>query len=138
MIGGAVVCPFVAHAETRKTYRILWVSTETQPDPFLDGFREGMRALGYDEGKNVAFETHYAPGNPQGLRQVIAELRRGDIDLAVSSGPATRAMAAVTEVPVLFALSGDPVALGVVKSLAANAATSETSIMLTFASPSGR
>jgi putative ABC transport system substrate-binding protein len=119
LIGGAVACPFIAHSEeTRKTYRILWVSTETQPDPFLDGFREGMRALGYVEGKNVAFETHYAPGNPQGLRRVIAELGRGDIDLAVSSGPATRAMAAVTAVPVLFALSGDPVALGVVKSLA--------------------
>ena len=88
MIGGAVACPFIAHAgETRKIYRILWVSTETQPDPFLDGFREGMRALGYVEGKNVAFETHYAPGNSQGLRQVIAELGRGDIDLAVSSGP---------------------------------------------------
>jgi putative ABC transport system substrate-binding protein len=48
---------------------------------------------------------------------VISELRRGDIDLAVSSGPATRAMTEVTDVPVLFALSGDPVELGIVKSL---------------------
>jgi putative ABC transport system substrate-binding protein len=44
-------------------------------------------------------------------------LNQGNIDLAVSSGPATRAMTAVTDVPVLFALSGDPVELGVVKSL---------------------
>ena len=110
--------PAVALAEdSTRVYRIFWVSTQTLPDPFLDGFREGMRARGYVEGKNIAFELHYAPGNPQALREVISELRRGNIDLAVSSGPATRAMTAVTDVPVLFALSGDPVELGLVKSL---------------------
>jgi putative ABC transport system substrate-binding protein len=83
----------------------------------LDGFREGLRERGYVEGKNVVFELHYAAGNPDTLRQVVSELKRGNIDLAVSSGPATRAMTAVTDVPVLFALSGDPVALGIVKSL---------------------
>jgi putative tryptophan/tyrosine transport system substrate-binding protein len=119
LVGGAVAWPLIARAqEARRLYRIFWVSTETEPDPFLEGFREGLRALGYVEGKTVAFETHYAPGNPQALRQIISELSRGKIDLAVSSGPATRAMTAVTDVPVLFALSGDPVALGVVKSLA--------------------
>jgi putative tryptophan/tyrosine transport system substrate-binding protein len=100
-----------------RLYRIFWVSTESQPDPFLDGFREGLRALGYAAGQNVDFELHYSPGNPDALRQVISELKRGSIDLVVSSGPATRAMTAVTDVPVLFALSGDPVALGIVKSL---------------------
>ena len=87
--------PLIARAEeARRLYRIFWVSTETEPDPFLEGFREGLRALGYVEGKTVAFETHYAPGNPQALRQIISELSRGKIDLAVSSGPATRAMTA--------------------------------------------
>lgn len=110
--------PVAALAEdSTRVYRIFWVSTQSQPDPFLDGFREGLRARGYVEGKNVAFELHYAPGNPQALREVISELRRGNIDLAVSSGPATRAMTAVRDVPVLFALSGDPVELGLVKSL---------------------
>ncbi|MBR0827643.1 ABC transporter substrate-binding protein [Bradyrhizobium manausense] len=119
LAGGAVAWPLVAQAqEARKVFRILWVSTATEPDPFLDGFREGLRAIGYVEGKNVIFETCCSPGNPQALREFISELRRGDADLVVSSGPATRAMTAVTEVPVLFALSGDPVALGVVKSLA--------------------
>ena len=110
--------PAIALAEdSTRVYRIFWVSTQSLPDPFLDGFREGLRARGYVEGKNVAFELHYAPGNPQALREVISDLRRGNIDLAVSSGPATRAMTAVTDVPVLFALSGDPVELGLVKSL---------------------
>ena len=67
--------------------------------------------------KTSTFELHYAPGNPQALREVVSELRRGNVDLAVSSGPATRAMTEVTDVPVLFALSGDPVELGLVKSL---------------------
>jgi putative ABC transport system substrate-binding protein len=118
LAGAAMAWPPVALAEdSTRVYRIFWVSTQSLPDPFLDGFREGMRARGYVEGKNVAFELHYAPGNPQALREVISELRRGDIDLAVSSGPATRAMTAVKDVPVLFALSGDPVELGLVKSL---------------------
>jgi putative ABC transport system substrate-binding protein len=123
LAGGAVTgvaptWPRTARAQQpAKAYRIFWVSTETEPDPFLDGFREGLRQRGYVEGKNVILELHYAAGNPAGLRQVVSELKRGNIDLAVSSGPATRAMTAVTDIPVLFALSGDPVALGIVKSL---------------------
>jgi putative tryptophan/tyrosine transport system substrate-binding protein len=119
LAGSAVMWPRVARAQRpKKVYRIFWVSTESQPDPFLDGFREGLRERGYVEGKDVVFELHYAPGDPGALRQVISELNSGNIDLAVSSGPATRALTAVTEVPVLFALSGDPVELGVVKSMA--------------------
>ncbi|MBR0756429.1 ABC transporter substrate-binding protein [Bradyrhizobium jicamae] len=118
LVGGAMAWPVAAQSqEATKRYHILWFSTQSLPDPFLDGFREGMRARGYVEGKNLTFELHYAPGDPAGLRQAISELRRGNIDLAVSSGPATRAMTEVTEVPVLFALSGDPVELGIVKSL---------------------
>jgi putative tryptophan/tyrosine transport system substrate-binding protein len=115
---GAVTWPRVAHAQQpTKVYRIFWVSTLSQPDPFLDGFREGLRERGYVEGKNVVFELHYAAGDPAVIRQVVSDLKQGNTDLAVSSGPATRAMTAVTDVPVLFALSGDPVELGVVKSL---------------------
>jgi len=40
---------------------ILWVSTEAQPDPFIAGFREGMRERGYVEGQNLAFVLRYAP-----------------------------------------------------------------------------
>ena len=118
LLGAATAWPTAALAQdSAKVYRIFWVSTDSQPDPFLEGFREGLRARGYVEGRNLTFELHYSPGNPQALRQVVSDLKRGNIDLAVSSGPATRAMAEVTDVPVLFALSGDPVELGLVKSL---------------------
>ena len=118
LAAGAMTWPRAARAQQpTKVYRIFWVSTEPQPDPFLEGFREGLRQRGYAEGKDVVFELHYAAGDPEALRQVVSELQRGNVDLAVSSGPATRALTAVKEVPILFALSGDPVDLGVVKSL---------------------
>ena len=117
LAGGAMwACAARAQRPTR-VYRIFWVSTESQPDPFLEGFREGLRERGYTEGKDFVFDLHYATGDPSALQQVLSELKQGNVDLVVSSGPATRAMTAVTEVPVLFALSGDPVDLGVVKSL---------------------
>src|SRR5215467_7703705 len=117
--GVAAMCPRTLRAQHPiKIYRIFWVSAGSQPDPFLDGFRDGLRERGYIEGKNVVFELHYAEDHDPGtLRQVISEMKRGNIDLAVSSGPATRAMTEVRDVPVLFALSGDPVALGIVRSL---------------------
>jgi len=117
--GVSLIGPSSLHAQQpAKTYRILWASTESQPDPFVDGFRDGLRQHGYVEGRNVVFNLRYSPGNPGALQAIVSELTRANVDLAVSSGPATRAMKAVTDVPVLFAISGDPVALGLVKSLA--------------------
>ena len=77
-----------------------------------------MKERGYIEGKNVVLSLRYAPGNPDALRPMMSELTRDKVDLAVSSGPAIRAMKVATNIPVLFAISGDPVELGLVKSLA--------------------
>ena len=120
LVGGAGAWPISTLAQQRlaKIHRIFWASTEAQPDPFVDGFREGLRELGYVEGNNFVLQLRYAPGNPDALRSALPELTRDKVDLAVSSGPATRAMKAVTNIPVLFAISGDPVELGLVKSLA--------------------
>jgi putative tryptophan/tyrosine transport system substrate-binding protein len=115
----AVGWPLAARAQQpARPHRIFWVSTESQPDPFVDGFREGLRERGYVEGRNFILELRYAPGDPDALRSVISELTRANVALAVSSGPAIRAMKAATDVPVLFAVSGDPVELGIVGSLA--------------------
>src|SRR6516164_8487372 len=104
LAGGAAMWSCAVRAQQpTKVYRIFWVSTVSQPDPFLDGFRDGLRDRGYVEGKDVVFELHYAAGDPGALRQVISELKQGNTDLVVSSGPATRAMTVVTGVPVLFA-----------------------------------
>jgi putative ABC transport system substrate-binding protein len=110
--------PLALTAQPGKPRTILWVSTEAQPDPFIDGFREGMRELGYSEGQNLAFLLHYAPGDPGTLREKLPELLALPADLIVSSGPAIVATRAVTATPVLFAISSDPVTLGIAESLA--------------------
>jgi putative tryptophan/tyrosine transport system substrate-binding protein len=107
-----------ARAQPVRTYRILWLSTESQPDPFIDGFREGLRTQGLIEGQHVLLELRYAPGNPAGLQPVLAEPARGPFDLLVSSGPAIRSTRLTRDQTVLFAISGDPVELGIAKSLA--------------------
>ena len=71
---------------------------------------------GYIEGKDVVLQLRYAPGNPDALRGVMSELTRGNVDVVVSSGPTIRAMKAATDVPAPFAISGDPVELGLVKN----------------------
>ena len=109
--------PLAARAQPTRTHFILWVSTEAQPDPFIAGFREGMRERGYVEGQNLAFVLRYAPGDPAALRAMLPELLSVPADLIVSSGPAILAMRAATGRPVLFAVSGDPVELGIVESL---------------------
>ncbi len=55
LLGGAAAgWPLTARGQqTAKSYRIFWVSTESQPDPFVEGFRDGMRDRGYTEGKNL-------------------------------------------------------------------------------------
>jgi putative ABC transport system substrate-binding protein len=112
-----VAWPVAARAQQSKVQFILWVSTEAQPDPFIAGFRDGLRARGYLEGNNIAFVLRYAPGDPARVSAMLPELLGIPADLIVSSGPAIQAMKAATGKPVLFAISGDPVELGIAQSL---------------------
>ena len=65
-----------------KTHFVLWVSTEAQPDPFIAGFREGMRERGYVEGQNLAFVLRYAHCRPPsaGARLHVQLIRAGNRD----------------------------------------------------------
>jgi ABC-type uncharacterized transport system substrate-binding protein len=117
--GGAAAWPLDSRAQqAAKMYVVLWVSTEAQPDPFIEAFRDGMKSQGYVEGRNLAFVLRYAPADVAALRAMLPDLLTTPADLIVSSGPAIQAMRAATDKPVLFAISGDPVALGIVESLA--------------------
>ena len=100
-----------------KARRIGWISTEAQPDPFVDGFREGLRRYGYVDGQNVVLELRYARGDPDALRAAVSELTQSKVAFIVSSGPAIRAIRAAQDIAVLFAISGDPVELGLAASL---------------------
>jgi len=99
-------------------HRIGWLSTEQQPDPFLDGFREGLRKHGYVEGQNVILELRYPARNLEALQAAVTDLMQSRVAFIVASGPAIRVLKAAKDVSVLFVVSGDPVELGVAKSLA--------------------
>ena len=95
---------------------MLFRSTEAQPDPFIDGFREGLRQHGYVEGQSVVFDLRYTR-DLEALRTAVAELTQSKVAFIVSSGPAIRAIRGARDIPVLFAISGDPVELGLAASL---------------------
>jgi putative ABC transport system substrate-binding protein len=94
------------------------LSSEAQPDPFVDGFREGLQGLGYVEGRDFVLDLRYTPANLDALRAAVGELQKARVAFIVSSGFAIQAAKAVQDTTVLFAISGDPVALGIARSLA--------------------
>jgi putative ABC transport system substrate-binding protein len=85
-----------------------------------EAFRQGLRALGYVEGTNIAIEYRYAEGNPDRLRALAAELVHLKVDVIVTAGPtATRpAKEAISTIPIVMAFDSDPVGNGFVASLA--------------------
>jgi putative ABC transport system substrate-binding protein len=84
----------------------------------LQASEKACASAGYIEGQNLAFVLRYAPDDPGALRTMLPDILATPADLVVSSGPAIQAMRAATNRPVLFAISGDPVELGIAESLA--------------------
>lgn len=108
-----------AHAQQpRRVHVIGWMSSDPEPDPFLEGFREGMRRFGYVEGQNLAIISRFGTGDPASLAGKVEEVTQAKPALIVARGTAIRALRAERELPILFAVSGDPVELGLAESLA--------------------
>ncbi len=86
----------------------------------IEAFRQGLRELGYVEGKNVVIEWRYAEGKADRLPGLAAELVRLKVDVIVTAGaPATRpAKEATSTIPIVMAQDSDPVGNGFVASLA--------------------
>src|SRR5262245_45627631 len=108
--------------QTGKIFRIgiLDVSTASGSAVLLDAFRQEMGKLGWIEGKNITFEYRFADGKFDRLSGLAADLVRLKVDLIVVSGgpPALAAKSATTTIPIVVTTSGDPVAQGLVASLA--------------------
>jgi ABC-type uncharacterized transport system substrate-binding protein len=85
----------------------------------IEAFRQGLRELGYVEGKNIIIEYRYAERKFDRLPALAAELVRLKVDLIVTTGPTvTRAAkAATTTVPIVMASDTDPVGNGFVASV---------------------
>jgi putative ABC transport system substrate-binding protein len=86
----------------------------------IEAFRQGMRELGYVEGKNIVIEWRFAEDKPDRLPTLATELVRLKVDIIVTAGPsATRsAKEATVTIPIVMAFDDDPVGSGFVASLA--------------------
>jgi putative ABC transport system substrate-binding protein len=87
---------------------------------FADGLREGFRQLGYVEGKTIALDFRWAYGRFEHLPDLAAELVRLDVDVIVAgvTQASLAAQAATRTIPIVMVAVGDPIAVGLVASLA--------------------
>ncbi len=94
--------------------------TPTTPDPLFEAFRKGLVDLGYIEGKNILVEYRYAQGMEDRLPGLVAELLQLKVDVLVSATlPGIRAAGQATKtIPIVMVTPADPVATGLIDSLA--------------------
>ena len=114
---------FRAHAQRSPTHRtrigVLIYSTPER-DPNTQALLEGFRQLGYVDGENVAIEYRYAQGRPERLPELATDLVRSkpDVIFALGGDVAPHAAKATQAIPIVYAMSADPVQLGIAKSMA--------------------
>ena len=86
----------------------------------IDALRQGLRELGYFEGKNIVIEFRYAEGKLDRLPELAAELVRENVDIIVTAGPGATGAAkqATNRIPIVMAQVNDPIAAGFVANLA--------------------
>ena len=120
---GALAAPLGSLAQQKgKVWRIgfLGAATASGSARRVEALRAGLRDLGYVEGKNIVIEFRWAEGNYERLPQLAAELVRLKVDVLVTAGTPSilAAKSATTTIPIVMASGGDPVATGLVTSLA--------------------
>jgi putative ABC transport system substrate-binding protein len=113
------LCPGVEAQQAKKIPRIGFLMQAPPTEPQVEAFRQGLRELGYVEGRNVLIEYRHTEGKPDRLPDLAAELVRLKVDLIVVSGALATSAAkkATGEIPIVMAVAGDPVASGHVASL---------------------
>jgi putative ABC transport system substrate-binding protein len=119
-LAGALAVPLAAGAQQgAKVYRIGVMSVSSAANVYLDAFRQGLRELGWMEGKNIELEIRAAEGKQERLPAIAAELVRLRVDIIFApNGPSVMAAKnATTSIPIVMAAVGDPVGSGIVGSL---------------------
>ena len=119
---GTLAAPLAAEAQQAgKVYRVgfLWESPAVFPDA-IEAFRQGLRDLGYAEGRTIAIEYRWAEGKPERMRELAEELVRLKVDVimtpsSVYTGAAKRA---TSTIPIIFMSHADPIGSGHVANLA--------------------
>lgn len=121
LILGILAAPLAGEAQqTGKVYRVgfLWESPAVFPDA-IEAFRQGLRDLGYVEGRNIVIEFRWAEGKPERMRELAEELVRLKVDviMAPSSVYVGAAKRATSTIPIIFMSHADPEGSGHVASL---------------------
>ncbi len=110
-----------AEAQVGKIYNVgvLWFTSPHVSDPFFAALRDGLAALGYVEGQNIAFAQRWAGRNPDRYSTMVDDLvqRRVDVIVAGNLESAVAAKAATADIPIIITAGGDPVRSGLVRSL---------------------
>jgi ABC-type uncharacterized transport system substrate-binding protein len=112
--------PVVEAQQAANMYRVGLVVPGSASGGRTAAFRQGLRALGYIEGRNIAIEARYADGRADRLPGLVAELVNLKVDVLVIEGNAgiNAGRNATKTIPIVMAPSGDPLGAGFVASLA--------------------
>jgi len=120
LAGAAALWPLAAYAQqAAKLYRVGILSPELPPPGFLDAFRQGLRELGYVEGRDITLEVRNAEGYSQrlgALANILAELKV-DVILALNTPSVQAAKKATVTIPIVMTQIADPLKSGLVTSL---------------------
>ena len=124
LLGSAAAWPLSARAQHQQRLRrvgvLMGIADDAEGRLRAEAFRDGMRDLGWIEGRNVLFEYRWTEGHTEQIRAAAAELVAMQPDVLVSnSAPSAVALRNQTRaIPVVFVLASDPVGMGLVASLA--------------------
>jgi putative ABC transport system substrate-binding protein len=104
---------------------VLWPGPASPPNSRIEAFRQGLRELGYVEGRNVEIVYRYAEGDFARLPGLAADLLRLKVDVILGAGaPAvSAAQKATTTIPIVIGTAGDPVGTGLPGALRGRDAT---------------
>jgi putative tryptophan/tyrosine transport system substrate-binding protein len=119
----ALLAPILATvhlAEAQQAKKVPVIGYLLQPGPWVEAFRQGLRDLGYTEGKNIVVEYRYIEGKLEHIPSLVAELVQLKVDVLFSGNLATirAAKEATKTIPIVMVVTVDPVAAGIVDSLA--------------------
>ena len=122
LLGGAAAWPLAAQAQQEgklPTVGFLGTTTPSIMSQWTAAFVGRLRELGWIEGRSIKIEYRWAEGRGERYTEIAAEFVRLKVDVIVTTGPAApQAKRATSVIPIVLALSGDPVGAGLVASLA--------------------